>query len=85
MRNPAGHQIHQPCFIHRPVDPIIAIAGLWSLWIKPNGESVLSYALLTKSAAPSLQHTHHRIPVGLAPENLGNGYPRPYAEKLWTT
>ncbi|MBD9680762.1 SOS response-associated peptidase [Pseudomonas sp. PDM18] len=70
LRNPAGRQVHQPYFIHSPTAPIIAIAGLWSLWTNPNGEPVLSCALLTKSAALSIEVIHHRMPVVLAPENF---------------
>lgn len=70
VRNPAGRQLHQPYFIHSLADSIIAIAGLWSLWINPNGEPVLSCALLTKDAAPSIEHIHNRMPVVLAPENF---------------
>ncbi|MEE9102488.1 MULTISPECIES: SOS response-associated peptidase family protein [Pseudomonas] len=71
VRNPAGRQVHQPYFIHSPANPIIVFAGFWSLWINPNGEPVLSCALLTRSAAASLEHIHHRMPVVLAPENFG--------------
>ncbi|WP_447755599.1 SOS response-associated peptidase [Pseudomonas nicosulfuronedens] len=70
MRNLAGCQVHQPYFIHSPTDPIIAIAGLCSLWINPNGEPVLSCALLTRAAASSIEQIHHRMPVVLAPENF---------------
>ncbi len=69
LRNPAGRQVHQPYFIHSDTDPIIPIAGLWSLWMSPNGEPVLSCALLTKSAAPSIENIHHRMPVVLALES----------------
>ncbi|WP_448682916.1 SOS response-associated peptidase [Pseudomonas nicosulfuronedens] len=71
VRNPAGRQVHQPYFIHSQSDPIIAIAGLWSLWIQPGGEATLSCALLSKSAALGIEHIHHRMPVVLAPEHLG--------------
>lgn len=62
LRNPAGRQVHQPYFIHSPTDSIIAIAGLWSLWMNHSGDPVLSCALLTRTAAPSLEHIHHRMP-----------------------
>lgn len=53
-----------------PADPILAIAGLWSLWINPKGEPTLSWALLTKSAAPSIDQIHNRMPVVLALHNF---------------
>ncbi|WP_029922580.1 SOS response-associated peptidase [Nevskia soli] len=42
-------------------------AGLWSRWTAPDGEELLSYAILTTAAAPSVVHIHERMPVVLAP------------------
>ncbi|MDB5977120.1 MAG: response-associated peptidase [Nevskia sp.] len=42
-------------------------AGLWSRWTAPDGEELLSYAILTTAAAPSVIHVHERMPVVLAP------------------
>lgn len=70
LRNPAGRQVHQPYFIHSRADSIIAIAALWSLWLSPNGDTSLTCALLTKSAAASIDNIHHRMPVVLAPERF---------------
>lgn len=62
----AGRTIKQPYFIHCPAAPVVAIAGLWSVWRAPDGADVLSCALLTKQAASSISGIHHRMPVVLA-------------------
>ncbi|MCY1184974.1 SOS response associated peptidase (SRAP) [compost metagenome] len=49
---------------------MLAIAGLWSSWIGPDGNDVLSCALLTKDAAGPVAAIHHRMPVILAPEQF---------------
>lgn len=41
--------------------------GLWSHWISPDGEGLLSFAILTTDAAESVGHIHDRMPVVLAP------------------
>ncbi len=61
-------KVKQPQFIHRADEPIFAFAGLMSRWTKPDGETALSCAVLTKAAAPSLIVVHDRMPVVLASE-----------------
>ncbi|WP_044871453.1 SOS response-associated peptidase [Pseudomonas sp. LFM046] len=64
-----GHQ--QPYFIHgADSDDVLAIAGLWSEWIAPDGRFITSCALLTKPAAPAIHRIHRRMPVVLAPEQF---------------
>lgn len=59
-----GRRSHQPYYFHHPDEPVLAIAGLWSLWRSPAGTEVLSCALLTKEAtAAPLAAIHHRMPV----------------------
>jgi putative SOS response-associated peptidase YedK len=59
-----GRTSHQPYYFYHPEEPVLAIAGLWSLWRSPAGTELLSCALLTKevTAAP-LAAIHHRMPV----------------------
>jgi putative SOS response-associated peptidase YedK len=64
----AGRKVKQPFFICCPGAKVIAFAGLWSVWERPGSEAVVSCALLTKPAAPSLAGIHHRMPVVLRPE-----------------
>ncbi|MCY1307073.1 SOS response associated peptidase (SRAP) [compost metagenome] len=49
---------------------MLAIAGLWSTWIGPEGQDVVSCALLTKDAASSVAAIHRRMPVILAPDRF---------------
>jgi putative SOS response-associated peptidase YedK len=61
-------KVKQPHYIYRTGEPVFAFAGLLSHWTNPDGESVLSCAVLTKAAAPSLTDVHDRMPVVLLPE-----------------
>jgi len=60
-----GRSSHQPYYFFNPDEPVLAIAGLWSLWRSPAGNDVLSCALLTRevTGAPDLAAIHHRMPV----------------------
>lgn len=64
-KNERGRKCFQPYFIHADDKRAFAIAGLWSEWITPDGEPVLSCALMTKEAAPSIAYIHHRMPIVL--------------------
>jgi putative SOS response-associated peptidase YedK len=66
----SDRKVNQPYFIHCPTEPVIAIAGLWSIWKSPQGDDVVSCALMTREAAPSIEAIHHRMPVILAPEHF---------------
>ena len=46
----------------------IAFAGLWDVWIGPNGEELETVAIVTTDASNSLHHVHHRMPVVIPPE-----------------
>lgn len=67
-RNERGRKVHQPYYIHSIAGEIVAFAGLWSRWIGPDHLPVLSCALLSRDAAPSISAIHHRMPVVLKPE-----------------
>lgn len=64
-----GAKTKQPYFVSVPGEDVLAVAALWSTWKGPDGASVLSCALLSKEAAPSIAHIHHRMPVVLKPEH----------------
>ena len=68
VRAESGRLVNQPYFIHAPGEEVIAFAAMWSLWQRPDAAPVLSCALLTKEAAPSVSHIHTRMPVVLVPE-----------------
>lgn len=69
-RSTSGRKVNQPYYFHSTGDPVIAIAGLWSIWNSPLGDEVMSCALMTKEAAPSISDIHHRMPVILAPDQF---------------
>lgn len=67
----AEHATSQPYYIFSPFSPVIAFAGLLAVWQNaPEGLPVVSCALLTKAAAPSIAGIHERMPVVLAPESF---------------
>ena len=67
VRNEAGRKVKQPYFISLPDADFMAFAGLWAAWQAPDGSQVLSCALMSKTAAPSIAHIHDRMPVVLKP------------------
>lgn len=69
-RSPTRRKVNQPYYVHPTDDSILAIAALWSSWQGPDGQDVLSCALLTKEAATTIHPIHQRMPVVLAPEQF---------------
>jgi putative SOS response-associated peptidase YedK len=55
----------QPYFIHRADGQIMALAGIWDNWISPDGEEVLSCAIITIDAGPDVSAIHSRMPTTL--------------------
>jgi putative SOS response-associated peptidase YedK len=55
----------QPHFIYRADRRLIAFAGLMSLWHLSTEASVLTCAILTRSAAPAVADVHDRMPAVL--------------------
>ena len=66
----AGRKGPQPYFLYCPGNPVIAFAGIWSLWERPGSATVLSCALLSRKAAPGISSIHPRRPAVLKPENF---------------
>lgn len=60
----------QPYYMHCEADPVIAIAGLLAYWRSPAGDAIVSCALLSRDAAPSLVRIHHRMPAILPAESF---------------
>jgi putative SOS response-associated peptidase YedK len=66
----------QPYYIQRPDKRLFCFAGLMSKW-KPEGkEPILTVALMTRAAAPSVKKIHDRMPVVL-PEKLLENWASP--------
>lgn len=70
VRSRTGRKVNQPDYHHAVDNGMLAIAGLWSTWTGPDGQDVLSCALLTKDAAGPVADIHHRMPVILRPEQF---------------
>jgi putative SOS response-associated peptidase YedK len=72
VRNEGGRKVKQPYFISAAGLEVIVFAGLWATWQAPDGSQVLSCALMSKTAAPSIAHIHDRMPVVLKPEHFAS-------------
>lgn len=57
----------RPRFIHDPGGDPVELAGLWTTWRAPDGDSVRTCTVLTTQAEGSLADVHHRMPVALDP------------------
>lgn len=60
----------QPYYVQGAQDGPVAFAGLWSRWCPADAEPLLTCAVLTRQAAPSIAAIHHRMPVVLRPEHF---------------
>ncbi|RKT44915.1 SOS response-associated peptidase [Thiocapsa rosea] len=59
----------QPYFIHAADGTVLAFAGLWERWTRPDDAEVIdSFTIVTTEASSRLQPLHDRMPVILAPE-----------------
>ncbi len=58
-------------FVARPRsgEPV-AFAGLWEVWIGPNGEEMETAAIVTTQANAEMSKVHHRAPVIVTPEDF---------------
>ena len=69
VRTDTGRKSNQPYYFRCPTEEVVAITGLWSEWQGPS-DPLLSCALLSKEAAPSISGIHHRMPVILAGQQI---------------
>lgn len=70
VRSRSGRKVNQPYYHYAIDEGVLAIAGIWSTWTGPDGQDVVSCALLTKDATGPASAIHHRMPVILAPEQF---------------
>ena len=68
QKHPAGKQ---PFYITRTDGSLLAFAGLWDAWKKPDGNTLTSFAVITTIASAAIQSLHERMPVILDPEDYG--------------
>jgi len=59
----AGPAGKEPWYITLKDRPVFAFAGLWERWKDPEGDEVLSCAIITIAANEFMQPIHHRMPV----------------------
>ncbi len=59
----------QPYHIHRPDQPLLLMAGLWSRWHQDEG-SIDTFTLLTTRANALMQQIHDRMPVIVSAEDI---------------
>jgi putative SOS response-associated peptidase YedK len=62
-----------PFFIHEQSGKPFGLAGLWESWSDPEGNSLLTFTILTTGANERLKALHDRMPVIIPPA----------ARKLW--
>lgn len=56
----------QPFYFHARDDQPLALAGLWEIWRPPEGEPIISAAIVTCAASAEFASIHDRMPVLLA-------------------
>ena len=61
--------VKQPYLVFRPglSQPLLYLAGLYSVWRGPGGEEVVSYSIITRESNQVLAWLHHRMPAFLQP------------------
>lgn len=68
-----------PYFVHRSDGLPLLFGGLWSTWTDPNsGESLESFAIVTRASSGALAELHDRGPLCLEPD-LARAWARPGA------
>lgn len=58
-----------PYWIHPPGGGLLAFAGVWTSWQRPDVEPRHTFAILTTSANREVSEIHDRMPVVVGPED----------------
>ena len=66
QKHPSGKQ---PYYITSSDGSLLAFAGLWDTWKKPDGETLATFTILTTEPNELTARLHNRMPVILEPEN----------------
>ncbi|MGO8670491.1 MAG: SOS response-associated peptidase [Capsulimonadaceae bacterium] len=62
--------LRQPYYIHPTRESVLALAGLWSVWRRPDGGGMVkSFTIITVPANGRLAGLHDRMPAILRPED----------------
>jgi putative SOS response-associated peptidase YedK len=62
----------QPFFIHRADGQVMTLAGVWDQWVAPDGQSILTCAIITIEANATVGGIHNRM-VGRPTAVRGTG------------
>jgi putative SOS response-associated peptidase YedK len=62
-----GGKGKQPYYIHADAGAYLPFAGLYDLWVDPEGTEVYSCTIITTQPTVNLQAIHNRMPVILEP------------------
>lgn len=65
---PPGISKKIPHLIHDRARPVFSMAGLWSAWREPTGQTIETCTVVTTMASAKIQPLHHRMPVILDDE-----------------
>jgi len=57
----------QPFYIHTDAGEYLPFAGLYDIWVDPEGKEVYSFTIITTQPTVNLQAIHNRMPVILEP------------------
>ena len=61
----------QPYYIYKNDDSLLALAGIWEQWARPDAsQQIDSFSIITTDANPFMQNIHHRMPVILSPDQF---------------
>ena len=52
-----------PFYIHPKSNQFFAFAGLYDVWIRPDGEELYTFTIITKNADEFMAQLHNRMPV----------------------
>ena len=55
-----------PFYFYLPETPLFAFAGLYDLWVGPDGTGLSTYSILTCEPSPDFAKIHNRMPVILS-------------------
>jgi putative SOS response-associated peptidase YedK len=64
-----GNKSKQPMYIHLKDHKAFAFAGLWEIWMAPDGSEILSATIITTSANEFMKPIHDRMPLILQPRD----------------
>jgi putative SOS response-associated peptidase YedK len=60
-----------PHYIHPKDGSMMGFAGLWDIWVNPEGERVESCTIITTVANELVKPLHDRMPLIIAPDDYG--------------